>query len=163
VTQSHTSTHGLLAVGDNFTDTNKYLALSAKRLTDLLNDIGLKIDPRKSKVIHFSKRRNKTTPPPLILNIYGNTTELYLPKEGYLRWLGAFLDKKLSWKLHTKVMSQRGTTILSGMQCLGNTIRGLTQYNRRLLYTSCVIPVLTYAAPMWHRPDKQQLHYSNHS
>ena len=44
------------------------------------------------------------------------------------------------------------------MKCLGNTIRGLTQQNRRTLYLSCILPVLTYTAPVWFRPDKQQKH-----
>jgi len=156
--RAYVDDHGLLSIGDNWETNNEHLARAAKRLTDLLCEIGLKINPRKSEIMHFSIRRNEKAPPPGVLNIYGTRTELMPPKEGYLRWLGAFLDKKLSWKLHTKVMNKRGTTILSGMKCLGNTIWGLTQQNRRTLYLSCILPVLTYAAPVWFRPDKRQEH-----
>jgi len=156
--RAYVDDHGLLSIGDNWETNNEHLAKAAKRLTDLLSEIGLKIDPRKSEIMHFSVRRNEKPPPPLVLDIYGTRTELLPPKEGYLRWLGAFLDKKLSWKLHTTVMNKRGTTILSGMKCLGNTIRGHTQQNRRTLYLSCILPVVTYAAPVWFRPDKQQKH-----
>ena len=83
---------------------------------------------------------------------------IHPPSTGYLRWLGAFLDNKLSWKLHTQVMNERGTTILSGMKLLGNTIRGLSQTNRRTIVNACIEPVLTYCAPLWYRPDKPQLH-----
>ena len=35
---------------------------------------------------------------------------------------------------------------------LGMSIRGLTPYYRRMLYKSCILPILTYGAPIWYRP-----------
>ena len=53
-------------------------------------------------------------------------------------------------------MSNRGKTILHGVKCLGNTIRGANQNTLRQLYRACVLPALTYASPTWYRSDSPQ-------
>ena len=73
-----------------------------------------------------------------------------------MRWLGVFLDKKLTYRHHIKAMTDRRRTITAGLQCLGNTIRGINQSNLRLLYQACILPVLTYAAPVWYNPNHRQ-------
>jgi len=43
--RAYVDDHGLLLIGDNWETNNKHLAKAAKRLMDLLSEIGLKIDP----------------------------------------------------------------------------------------------------------------------
>jgi len=146
--RAYVDDHGLGAISNNFVNTNAALQVAASRLVDLLDEIGLKIDPRKSEIMHFSGRLKVDPPEPLELNLYGTRTLIRPPTTGYIRWLGAFLDSKLSWKLHAQVMNERGRTILSGMKLLGNTIRGMNQSNKRTLVNACIEPVLTYCAPI---------------
>jgi len=156
--RAYVDDHGLGAISNNFVNTNAALQVAASRLVDLLDEIGLKIDPRKSEIMHFSGRLKVDPPEPLKLNLYGTKTLIRPPTTGYIRWLGAFLDSKLSWKLHAQVMNERGRTILSRMKLLGNTIRGMNQSNKRTLVNACIEPVLTYCTPIWYRPDKLQKH-----
>lgn len=39
---------------------------------------------------------------------------------------------------------------------LGNSNRGLSPYHKRTLYTSCVLPILTYGYCLWYNPKKPQ-------
>ena len=52
----------------------------------------------------------------------------------------------------------RGITITSGLQMLCNTIRGMDQTHMRMMYNVCVLPVLTYACPIWFNKHKLQKH-----
>ena len=38
------------------------------------------------------------------------------------------------------------------MKILGNSIRGITPSQKRILYLTTVLPVLTYGFPIWYRP-----------
>ena len=104
----------LLAISKSFADNNTALNVASIRLVLLLERIGLRIEPIKSDIIHFGWRRDGIKPEPLTLNLYGRTFTLTPPKSGYVRWLGVFLDPKLSFKLHIKVMAERGKTIIQG-------------------------------------------------
>src|SRR5579864_3263258 len=50
-------------------------------------------------------------------------------------------------------MTAKGSNVVSGIKCLGNTIKGLNQENLRHLFKTCVIPVLTYGCQLWYDPD----------
>ncbi|CDO77106.1 hypothetical protein BN946_scf184592.g1, partial [Trametes cinnabarina] len=43
-------------------------------------------------------------------------------------------------------------TTVHAMLMLGNSIRGLSPMQKRTLYISCVLPLLTYGAQVWFRP-----------
>ena len=47
--------------------------------------------------------------------------------------------------------------IANGIRVLANTVRGLSQKHIRILYKTCVVPVLTYASPVWYRSDRSQI------
>ena len=104
--RAYVDDHGLGAISNNFENTNAALQVAASRLVDLLDEIGLKIDPRKSEIMHFSGRLKVDPPKPLELDLYRTKTLIKPPSTGYIRWLGAFLDSKLSWKLHAQIMNQ---------------------------------------------------------
>ena len=124
------------------------------RVVDLLEDAGMRIDPDKSELIHFS--RNKKTPvDPILTSIYGNMLTIH-PKP-VLRWLGIFFDSKLTYKDHVKIMANRVTSVANGIKVLANTVRGLSQKHIRILFKTCVVPILTYASPVWFRLDRSQI------
>lgn len=129
-----------------------------------LEEINLKIDPLKSDMIHFSWLQDNQldNPPPLTATLYGKKHEIQISKDSFSRWLGIFLDSKLSYKQHIKAMVTRGVTITSGLQMLCNTIRGMDQTHMRQLYNACILPVLTYSCPIWYNKNKPQKHLIKH-
>ena len=54
-------------------------------------------------------------------------------------------------------MCNHATSVSHGLHMLTNTVRGLSQRNLWILVKTCVHPILTYASPIWFRPDRPQL------
>ena len=46
-------------------------------------------------------------------------------------------------------MTNRARSTLKALQLLGNSIRGLDWESWRMVYNAVVLPILTYAAPVW--------------
>jgi ribonuclease HI len=73
-----------------------------------------------------------------------------------MRWLGVFFDWKLRFEDHVKTMARRARSTVAGLRILANTIRGLSIANARLLYISVVLPVITFASPVWYTGVNQK-------
>ena len=134
---------------DNVTTLKRGLSVAVEEL----GRIGMEIDPDKTELQHFS-RRPRDSCPAFAANIYGKQLSVVPTKA--MRWLGIFFDRRLSFNEHVKIMCARSSSIITGLRVLANTVRGLSQSNLRLLYRTCVLPVLTYASAVWYRPDKRQ-------
>ena len=100
--------------------------------------------------MHFSWRKNHTQAPHLSTVLEGSVISIKPPK--YIRWLGFYLDRKLTFKHHVDILCAKAKNIISGLSCLGNTIAGMNQNHLRLLYKTCVIPVITYGSQLWFNP-----------
>ena len=116
---------------------------------DLFAEIGMKIDPDKSELIHFTWRK-KPQHPPLSFTYQGKQITLSPPPS--LRWLGFHLDSRLTFHNHIKIMAKKGSSVVQGLSCLGNTLHSMNQYHLHLLYKTCVIPVITYGCQLWFDP-----------
>jgi hypothetical protein len=66
------------------------------------------------------------------------------------RYLGFFFDRKLQFKEHARFYTTRAFTQVRAMGMLGNSVRGLEPDQKRLLYRSCVVPVITYGFRLWY-------------
>ncbi|PIL34386.1 hypothetical protein GSI_03161 [Ganoderma sinense ZZ0214-1] len=69
-----------------------------------------------------------------------------------IKHLGFLLDKKLSFREHIKHYASKGNVTALAYRMLGTSIRGLTAFQRRKLFISCIRPILTYGSPVWYRP-----------
>ena len=139
---SHSANHNVIALGNTLI-----------RATDLLSDIGMRIDPEKSDLIHFSRAR--ACPQPSIdVSLYGHN--LVISPKLTVRWLGIFFDQKLTFQEHVKIMANRVTSVANGIRLLANTVRGLSQRHIRILFKTYVLPILTYASHIWFHTDCSQ-------
>ena len=68
----------------------------------------------------------------------------------YWRYLGFFFDQSLSFQEHSKRYSTKALTTVKAIVSLGNSVRGLSPKNKRLLYRVCILPVATYGAKLWY-------------
>ena len=145
----------LQAFSKSATDNITSLTAALEIIIASLAKIGMVIDPDKTELIHFSRDpANNNERAHLLFSVAGKALRI-IPKKT-MRWLGIFFDRKLTFKDHVSIMTNRARSIVNGLRCLSNTIRGLSQANMRTLFRTCVIPVLTYGSPIWFRPDRPQ-------
>jgi hypothetical protein len=64
--------------------------------------------------------------------------------------LGFFFDRKLLFREHVRFYSTKAFTTVKAFNMLGNSSRGITALQKRLLYRTCVVPILTYGLRLWH-------------
>src|SRR4029077_12887106 len=115
---------------------------------ELTAALGLVLEHSKSEVFHFS-RRNGDANPPIDLGFAPFTGDNPLRPKPLWRYLGFFFDRHLSFQEHAKRYANKALTTVRAMYSLGNSVRGLSPKNKRLLYRSCVVPVATYGTRLW--------------
>ena len=148
--RSYVDDVGFLAISDSLEENIIILQQTLYKAEKHFNQIGMYIDPEKSDLMHFSWRKNDKKSPHLTALIKKQIVTIIPPL--YIRWLGFYLDRKLSFKYHIDILCAKAKNIISGLTCLGNTISGLNQNNLRLLYKTCIIPVITYGSQLWFNP-----------
>src|SRR5690606_26228260 len=111
-------------------------------------------DDPKSEMIHFHQKRNF---PATIHQLHLPNGTMVAPK-ACLRWLGVWLDSKLSFKEHVKIKVAAAQRSLALIRQLANTEKGLSVAGMRQLYQSCVVSVADYRSEVWW---KGQTHLAN--
>jgi ribonuclease HI len=152
--RSYVDDYAIAAFSDSLEDNTTTLKEGLDQVVNELSKIGMTIDTKKLDIQHFSRRKSYNSSPPLVTTVYGLPVTVTAPKA--MRWLGIFLDRRLSFREHVKILSAKALAVVNGIRCLGNTVRGLSQANLRILYKTCAFPILSYAAPIWFREDKRQ-------
>ncbi|KAH9896579.1 hypothetical protein C8Q73DRAFT_611266, partial [Cubamyces lactineus] len=95
----------------------------------------------KTEACHFSRKRSD---PPLDLGAAPYTGNTPLQPVPVLRHLGFYLDKKLTFRAHVRFYGSRAASTAQSMLMLGNSVKGLPPKQRRRLYQSCILPLMTY-------------------
>ena len=124
-------------------------ALLAGRLQAALNitmiwctQEGLNVNPTKTVVVPFTRKRNVNITPPLL-----NGTRLSLSDE--VKYLGIILDKKLNWNAHLDYAVSKATTAIWACNNLLGKTWGLKPQLALWSYTTIARPRITYAALVW--------------
>jgi hypothetical protein len=110
--------------------------------------LGLVLEHDKSEAFHFSRARG-FRPLPIDLGSTPFTGATPLHPKPVWRYLGFFFDRKLQFKEHVQYYSTKALTTVRSMRMLGNSAWGLDPMQKRLLYRSCVVPVMTYGLHLW--------------
>jgi hypothetical protein len=121
---------------------------------------GLKIDMNKVDYICFVRSHKRKIPPiPAITLPTSNTpgeTRTYEPQP-HIKWLGIIFDSKLSFRQHIQHLASWGAAAAGCMCMLATTNGGLSHWNMKTLYNACILPALSYAAPVWWNGKKSQI------
>ncbi|KAI1839194.1 hypothetical protein JX266_014595, partial [Neoarthrinium moseri] len=67
-----------------------------------------------------------------------------------MRWLGIFLDRKLSFREHVKKWATKANRVANHIRSLCNTVRGLPVDSTRKAVIACVVPVLMHGLEAWY-------------
>lgn len=146
----------LLAVSHSLEGNVDKLTRAFNTVTHQLIALGLDIDADKTELIHFTRSRSNPSLDPLINISPPNAPARTIRPTPVMRWLGVFFDRKLSFKKHVEIMATRALSTISGLRILANSVRGLSVLNARLLYKTVVLPVLTFASPVWFTGVRQK-------
>ena len=105
----------------------------------------LNLNPTKSAAKIFSLKHYKD---PQLVYI-DNQPIQWNKKDDSVKYLGVFLDEKLTWKIHINKKLTQGYTRMNTLYPLVNSKSTLQMKSSILLYTSIIRPLVTYACPTW--------------
>lgn len=104
----------------------------------------IKINADKSNLLIFRKHKPKA-----ILNEQLNLFNTNIPTVNETKYLGVTLTSNLKWNKHIDNSIRKAQGAFHALKPLINKDSKLDLRNKRLIYTSCIRPILTYACPAW--------------
>ncbi|KAL4107225.1 hypothetical protein QTP88_017608 [Uroleucon formosanum] len=105
----------------------------------------LNLNTTKSAAKIFSLKRYKD---PQLVYI-DNQPIQWNKKDDSVKYLGVFLDEKLTWKIHINKKFTQGYARMNTLYPLVNLKSTLHMKSSIILYTSIIRPLVTYACPTW--------------
>lgn len=102
-----------------------------------------RIKPNETKSIHVTFTLNHGNCPPVQMN------EVQLPQANEAKYLGLYLDKKLTWKTHIKIKRKACDIQLQKMNFLIGPNSKLSLENKILIYKCIIKPIWTYGIQLW--------------
>jgi hypothetical protein len=143
----------LFAASEEWGDVERLLMARYAVCEEWLRCSGLAIEPDKTELLFFQKpyERNPVQAPTRLVLADPTISSYYVvrPVEN-LRYLGFFINRRLKWEPHVRIMCNRARTSIKALQVLGNTIRGLSMANWRLVLNAVCLPVLAYGSQLWY-------------
>jgi hypothetical protein len=120
---------------------------------------GLLFDFDKRELMHHTRRTRDTEDAPHITLPGPEGTQVSLQPLPVSKWLGIYWDTKLRFHEHIRQAAAKGTKAATAMRLLGNTVRGLRPLLFRHLHVTVIIPIMTYASPVWFtgRPGQKEI------
>ena len=111
--------------------------------------------PEKYEILHFSRRRSDNLQLKLRL---GNV--ILKPKEE-VRVLGVYLDAKLHWHKHQRIILQKAQKALSSLSRTSYSTWGFPVHTSCLVYTAILRSLLSYAVGIWFNPLRKSSNISS--
>ena len=135
----------LIVTGPSEEANSKALERAARKAWSWAADNVIVFDDPKTELMHFhNKTCQHTSNAPVTLP---NGTVIY-PAQ-HLRWLGVWLDRKLSFNYHVQQKTAAATRALNMISRLSNSEWGLSAPAMRQLYYTCITPIADYGAEIW--------------
>ena len=142
----------LFACAEEWADVDRLLRARYMVCEEWLCRSGLAIEPDKTELIYFQKpgvAYAMPAPTRLRLPLPSDSTYEVFPSD-CVRYLGFFIQRRLNWKVHVTIMCNRAKASANALKLLGNTIRGLSMANWRLVLNTVCLPVLGYGCQLWY-------------
>ena len=133
----------ILSVAKTLADSSHLTTNRVGSITCWCEQNGLSLAKNMTEILHLHRSR-QPSPPVNINGVPRNTNST-------LKWLGVFLDTKLSFKQHVQEWSAKTQRISAHVRQLGNTSRGVPTTFLRTAALAAALPVLLYGAEVWRR------------
>ncbi|EFZ02021.1 Reverse transcriptase [Metarhizium robertsii ARSEF 23] len=147
----------ILCTGDTVGETARKASAYIQELVDW-GAANVSFDPDKTEVMHFSLKTREARPPIR----HGDAVK---HPEKAMRWLGIWLDSKLTFKTHVEKWTATAQAVACHLRSLGNTRRGPLPSALQRAVRACVEPVLLFGteawypgtrSPRWRQPAKER-------
>src|SRR5205809_2694702 len=142
----------LVASSETIEENYLMLENAAKKLLQLQNQNNIQFDMKKIELIHFHTKRSIDNS-----NFSVTIRNNQMQSKNLIRWLGVWLDSKLSFKEHVEIKISTATRIFHQIARLSNTERGLSFQAMKQLYIACITSVADYEVPIWWNNQKSLL------
>ncbi|KAJ0128294.1 Uncharacterized protein HZ326_28607 [Fusarium oxysporum f. sp. albedinis] len=133
----------ILSIGDTVDESS---AMASSAITEMVGwgaENGVSFDPKKTEVMHFSRSKLRTAPA-----VRHGDVEKH--PEPALRWLGIWLDSRLSFRIHVEKRAAKAQAVDYHLRGLTNTIHGPLSSAVRSAVRACVEPVLLHGSEAWY-------------
>lgn len=106
---------------------------------------GLKVNGSKSDAIYFTRCRALRKLPNRKIVVQGDQLEW----KNNVKYLGIFLDKRLTFKTHISEIDRKCDKLLKILYPLINRKAKLSCQNKILIYKCCILNAILYGIPVW--------------
>lgn len=111
-------------------------------------ETGLHVNPKKTQMMRFT-RRTKKGMEMKPLKLFGEVLTL---EKDYIKYLGVYLDPKLSMKSHIEEVYKKAVKSLWATRRMVQQSWGLTPTRMKYLYNQIILPRITYGSiAFWHK------------
>jgi hypothetical protein len=148
ITVGYADDTNLLAFGRDTQGCCRTLESAYRVCEEWARERGMQFEPTKSELIHFTRTRRPRSEE---VNILGGERPGLAPVES-ARFLGVWLDRKLSFKAHRKHVAAKMATQTLALTRLTAKTYGVHISRAREIYTKVIRSVLSYGASAWHTP-----------
>jgi hypothetical protein len=144
----------ILAFAKNHTSCCAILEEAFRTAANWAQARGMVFEPSKSELIHFT--RGKPCEIPIHLEATPAPPFSLAPKtEG--RFLGIWLDQKLSFTAHTKAIERKMETQLNALTRLAASTWGCSLIRAREIYIKVIRAAIAYKAAITHNPQRPKV------
>ncbi|KAJ3455198.1 hypothetical protein MRS44_013798 [Fusarium solani] len=133
----------ILSIGDTVDESTAMASSAIAEMVRWGAENGVSFDPKKTEVMHFSRSKLRTAPA-----VRHGDVEKH--PESALRWLGIWLDSRLSFRIHVEKWAAKAQAVAYHLRGLTNTIHGPLPSAVRSAVRACVEPVLLHGSEAWY-------------
>jgi ribonuclease HI len=132
----------MLFVGDTLEETTAKANTAIASMEAWGQQEAFSFDPDKTEVMHFSRKQNRDSPPV-------SHQDKVVRAQKAMRWLGIWLDRKLTFNTHIEKWLLKATKVISQLRFVNNTVRGTSALAARRAIYAVALPTLCYGLDTW--------------
>ncbi|RKL10105.1 hypothetical protein BFJ70_g16575 [Fusarium oxysporum] len=133
----------ILSIGDTVDETTAMASSSIAEMVRWGAANGVSFDTKKTEVMHFFRSKLRTAPA-----VRHGDVEKH--PESALRWLGIWLDSRLSFRLHVEKWAAKAKAVAYHLRGLTNTVHDPPPSAVRSAVRACVESVLLHGSQAWY-------------
>ncbi|CCU81843.1 endonuclease/reverse transcriptase [Blumeria hordei DH14] len=110
---------------------------------------GITFDPAKVELQHLSRKRADKNLGNTSSVKHSNFSVSEKKSRPYIRWLGVYFDKTLSFEWHVHILANKALVVANSLRSLGNTLSGAPPKLLWQAVTACKLPIAYCGAETW--------------